>query len=874
VEQSNQVGPTRGELTRSESQRRVDEKASGHPRATREDPRIPRRRVTTRTHTVIALTLLGGLLALEGAQPTADGGRTPLVWRVAPSGDDSRGDGSTDRPFRSIQKGLDHANDGDTVEVREGTYSGPGNRDLDFRGRSVTLRSCAPNSDTCLKQTIIDAGGEGVIFRFVNDEGSGTEVLGFTLRPGDPLQPVARGVPGFFEFSAGARPTTGRLRLDSETNHAPGQAPVSTGAIQAIPLATTGYPTGDRGVYWNGRDPFHQPVNTTDYYGSGDIDLDGAITTQDVWLASQIGAGSLKAVVQADANGDGSYDDLDTALIQSAVSGASLPAWWNSATSRDQRDSWIDKVLAADPTDQHPYQPWWQCGNFCTQLFLRFATYGFDIIGGPYSHGQTVFNLPVYAVTVASASYGHCINAVLVGDNPLAFGEWRFIEPQTDAEVTPGQWDMPFGTRVRLELPQRIQEGGHSYDFSPATFEVLESGVTTVASDPDLVLQRNSLEPEAPDSRANVWNPVIAPGGPPLLLYERTRADPSRVSDIHVTDLFSTDFSGRRPLVHDPYFTALLDVRRDAGQRIHVLWRGKPDGALGVFHAYLNPDDRRLTDDTRVFEESQNHVAFSGQVVVDSAGQVHVFWLESGGIHWSRQSEEGWMPPVLVLSPPLWYPLHSLQRDRRRARFAVAATPEGEVVLVSVGEDPATLLELRYHDGTWGAPETIEEAQGSSEIGGVDLAAAPGGLLHLAYWRASPRYVLDPEWGLGPMHARTRTAAGGWSSPQTVDAGSAGFPHLSVAADGAAYMIWLRFNTAEGRAAPVWKTWKDGTWGSERLIPVSEGADVWYPVIECLDSGAVEAAWCERSSRGVTIGRQSISRQRSRDRGRYSAPRQ
>ncbi len=42
--------------------------------------------------------------------------------------------------FDTIQAALDAANPGDTVQLQEMTYSGPGNRDLDFHGKAVTLR--------------------------------------------------------------------------------------------------------------------------------------------------------------------------------------------------------------------------------------------------------------------------------------------------------------------------------------------------------------------------------------------------------------------------------------------------------------------------------------------------------------------------------------------------------------------------------------------------------------------------------------------------------------------------------------------------------------------------------------------------------------
>jgi hypothetical protein len=48
-----------------------------------------------------------------------------------------------DRPadFNNIQAALDAAVSGDTVTVADGRYQGPGNRDLDFDGKAITLRS-------------------------------------------------------------------------------------------------------------------------------------------------------------------------------------------------------------------------------------------------------------------------------------------------------------------------------------------------------------------------------------------------------------------------------------------------------------------------------------------------------------------------------------------------------------------------------------------------------------------------------------------------------------------------------------------------------------------------------------------------------------
>jgi hypothetical protein len=48
-------------------------------------------------------------------------------------------DGAPD--FDSIQVAIADANDGDTVLVADGTYTGPGNRNIDFLGKAITGRN-------------------------------------------------------------------------------------------------------------------------------------------------------------------------------------------------------------------------------------------------------------------------------------------------------------------------------------------------------------------------------------------------------------------------------------------------------------------------------------------------------------------------------------------------------------------------------------------------------------------------------------------------------------------------------------------------------------------------------------------------------------
>jgi len=82
--------------------------------------------------------------------------------------------------YKTIQAAVDDANDGDTVVVADGTYTGNGNRDIDFKGKAITVMS-----ETGPEKCIIDCQGglrnKACGFVFHKGEDANSVVDGFTI---------------------------------------------------------------------------------------------------------------------------------------------------------------------------------------------------------------------------------------------------------------------------------------------------------------------------------------------------------------------------------------------------------------------------------------------------------------------------------------------------------------------------------------------------------------------------------------------------------------------------------------------------------------------------------------------------------------------
>ncbi len=108
----------------------------------------------------------------------------PKTYYVdAVDGNDNNDGLSPQTAFATIQKAIDSAFDGDTVLVADGNYTGPGNRDIDFLGKPITVRS-ESGPENC----IVDCNGSEAEphrgFHFISGEDANSVLDGLTVTNG------------------------------------------------------------------------------------------------------------------------------------------------------------------------------------------------------------------------------------------------------------------------------------------------------------------------------------------------------------------------------------------------------------------------------------------------------------------------------------------------------------------------------------------------------------------------------------------------------------------------------------------------------------------------------------------------------------------
>ena len=125
--------------------------------------------------------------------------------------------------YPTIQSAIDACNDGDVVILSVGSYTGDGNRDLDFDGKPIIVRGTDPNDPNAVAGTVIDCQGtEGDPhrgFTFTSGEDPNSVVTGLTIKngygPQETLGPLTVSAGGAIYCSDASPTITGCIFVDN-----------------------------------------------------------------------------------------------------------------------------------------------------------------------------------------------------------------------------------------------------------------------------------------------------------------------------------------------------------------------------------------------------------------------------------------------------------------------------------------------------------------------------------------------------------------------------------------------------------------------------------------------------------------------------------
>lgn len=252
--------------------------------------------------------------------------------------------------------------------------------------------------------------------------------------------------------------------------------------------------------------PFWQPNQTTIYLGSLDVDENGVEgEANDIALMNSGIQNDM-----ADADGDGTPSTTSDIIIAQNFADGNIsyaPGHWNNLQTIAERESWLENVLDIDLTDQIPYvDGQWVSGDYRNQLEINCA--GRIDTSDPHIPDKydlsmwAKFNIPMYGVAVVnpSTNWGHGMNAILKGDDPLLFDNWDFVESQTDGtNIQPGSQSIPYDTIVTINAIRGFQENGNTLSTPIVYFQVDNTGNTSlyeipnVSPNPNLITERPTV---------------------------------------------------------------------------------------------------------------------------------------------------------------------------------------------------------------------------------------------------------------------------------------------------------------------------------------------------------------------------------------------
>jgi predicted outer membrane repeat protein len=254
------------------------------------------------------------------------------MWHVATTGNDTTGDGSEGNPFRTVQRGVNSAWEGDTVLVKEGHYY----ERISLMGKGITVASehLIDGDSMHIQNTIIDAdtlvlgiADTGSVVRFVNEEDSTAILHGFTIQGGNGTLFGTTGRCGGGLFIIGASPKLEYCNIIKN-------AAVNGGAIfdhenpNRIDISKCKFIGNSSGIfvrdYDSTDDPKYFKIDSCEFHNEQDISTD-FMGNVNYSISNSI----LDSLSIMNGYGDDPYIEIDNTTMR-IVNMIIYCGWWNN----------------------------------------------------------------------------------------------------------------------------------------------------------------------------------------------------------------------------------------------------------------------------------------------------------------------------------------------------------------------------------------------------------------------------------------------------------------------------------------------------------------------------------------------------------------
>ena len=639
---------------------------------------------------------------------------------------------------------------------------------------------------------------------------------------------------------------------------------IATGFTVLISLTTSvsqaqlpDAPTQAVDRHWDGLNPFAAPARTTDYYGSGDVDLDGQVTTTDLRLAQEMVDNTRRPNIRADVDGDGFLTTNDLALLTEAVQrGSILPGWWNRLTTSAAREQWMDRIAALDYQQmvlKSEASRGWVCLNYALRSFLRFAPAIQDPSGsayGAYGISQATFNLPLYTISVtletATKTNSHTMNAILTGEDPTILTNWYFLEPQEGIRVRPGQQSLIANAKVDVLAPDPINTPSLT-SSNLLRFSVAPAALLTCSS--NFLTRRPPADSAAIHSKPNVWQAHVLSGvGGGKLLLSKSRDDSTRVTDVHLLSSPDAPLTDAKPLCNLDGFSLLLDTVPAPSNSYHMLWVGHTNWQSAIFYGKLDLSSGQIRNYRLVTTNYQN-----GQLLSVNSNEVDVYCPSPSNLVCFRNQNDQWNDSENVLTWNVNGPSNSWPC------FGLTTTSNQEPRLIwaetTNGQSTTTLFE-RQRKQVWQLTTPIQTVSGF--IQNLHVSRDRRGNTHLVYAASTKRSPCSScsqnraLWQIpcGYIFYQTNSA-NRWSAPIEI-AQESFWPTICVTELDLVVLSWV--SDINGTVVPMWMNFTQGTSATNCA---TQGIPN-YPQLAETTSGAVALTWTESSQLGNILKSQVL----------------